>query len=347
MKKFLILLAGVLLSITLLSILVINNPSGQEFLLKRFATIAMEKSAPPIGDNELRVFVCGSSSPLPDPERAQACVAVLTSDHFFIIDAGAGSVINLMMSRLPFERLEGILVTHFHSDHIAAIPGINLNSWVAGRPQPLDVYGPVGISQVVQGLNIAYGQDRDYRVRHHGAELLPPALGVLKARPIKSEIVVADESFKITAFTANHDPVSPAISYRIDYKGRSVVVTGDTVVTDELKTQSGNLDLLLSDALSRPVIRILEETARQTQRPRNSKILHDIQDYHAGVSEVAALGKEANVRLTVLYHLVPPPANLLIEKIFQRDLPENVILSEDRMWLTLKAGESDIDVLWP
>ena len=51
-------------------------------------------------------------------------------------------------SRLPLERLEAVLLTHFHSDHIAALPEFNLNSWVLGRPKPLSVIGPAGSEDV-------------------------------------------------------------------------------------------------------------------------------------------------------------------------------------------------------
>jgi ribonuclease Z len=95
----------------------------------------------------LRVVVCGSASPLGnDPKRAQACIAVLTPEHFFIFDAGAGSQNRIGQAQLPMDRLSGVFLTHFHSDHIAALPDINLNAWVMGAKASLRVYGPVGVS---------------------------------------------------------------------------------------------------------------------------------------------------------------------------------------------------------
>ncbi len=119
----------------------------------------------------LRVFVCGSSSPLPAQGRAQACIAVLSPEHFFVIDSGAGSTLNIMTARLPTQRLDGVLLTHFHSDHIAELYELNLNSWVQGREHPLAVYGPEGVKQVVEGVNQTYELDVSYRVAHHGSDL--------------------------------------------------------------------------------------------------------------------------------------------------------------------------------
>ena len=71
----------------------------------------------------LRIAVCGSASPLGStPERAQACIAVITPDHFFIIDVGANAPTKISSMNLPVYRLQGIFLTHFHSDHISDIP---------------------------------------------------------------------------------------------------------------------------------------------------------------------------------------------------------------------------------
>ena len=130
----------------------------------------------------LQAFVCGSASPLGiDSGRAQACIAIVTPEHLFIFDAGAGSVQRLMQSRLPLDRINGVFLTHYHSDHIAALGDLNLNSWVNGRPAPLQVYGPVGINTVVAGFNMAYQLDRGYRTAHHGEDFLPSTAGLLQA----------------------------------------------------------------------------------------------------------------------------------------------------------------------
>ena len=70
----------------------------------------------------LKVFMCGTSSPLPAPGRAQACVAILAGEILYIVDAGAGSAQVATPVIVPLENLQAIFLTHFHSDHIAALP---------------------------------------------------------------------------------------------------------------------------------------------------------------------------------------------------------------------------------
>ena len=104
-----------------------------------FSTVsdAQLPSSSPVGFDGLKITLCGTSSPLPAPGRAQACVAVETPEHLYLIDAGSGSAATANLAGIPTAKLRGILLTHFHSDHISDIGDFNLNSWVAGRPAPL------------------------------------------------------------------------------------------------------------------------------------------------------------------------------------------------------------------
>jgi ribonuclease Z len=322
-----------------------STRTGQDFLLERFIAATMSARAEPF--DGLRVFMCGTSSPLPGPGRAQSCVAISAGERLYIVDAGAGSTLTLNLGGVPMYQLKSVLLTHFHSDHIAAVGDINLASWVAGRPEPLVVMGPTGVDRIVNAFNELYALDRGYRVAHHGADLLPPALGVMEPRTIRPGVVLDDGGLRITAFEVDHAPVEPSLGYRFDYRGRSVVVSGDSVATDTLIQAAQGADLLLHDAISLPIVRALEQGARAAGRDRQAKILHDIQGYHASTDSLAAVASAANVRQLAVYHLVPPPRNFLMEKIFRRDLPWGTIVTEDGMTFDLPADEDSIRVRSP
>ena len=290
----------------------------------------------------LQVFMCGTSSPLPDPDRAQACVAVLAGESLYLVDTGAGSARVATLGRLPLERLEAVFLTHFHSDHIAALPEFNLNSWVAGRPWPLAVFGPMGVSEVVDGLNAAYRLDSTYRVAHHGEELMPPDLGVMQANQMEAGTTQEFGDLAINSFEVNHDPIRPAFGYRFDYRGRSVVVSGDAIITAGLIDAATGADLLLQDALSLPIIQTLEQASAGS---RMEKILHDIQDYHAHTDDLSDLVEQSGVQKLALYHLVPPPSNALFAKIFSRNLPEAAVITRDGMIFELPAGSQEVRVV--
>ncbi|MBV1879333.1 MAG: MBL fold metallo-hydrolase [Pseudomonadales bacterium] len=334
----------IVIVIVLLASWVWHSEAGQNWLLERAVTAAIKRPSTMASYDGLKVFLCGTSSPLPGPGRAQACVAILAGESVYLVDAGAGSAQVAALGRLPLARLEAVFLTHFHSDHIAALPEFNLNSWVAGRQQPLAVYGPVGVAEVVAGLNSAYRLDLTYRVAHHGAQLLPPGLGVMEARLMAAGSVLEMGDLTISSFLVNHDPVQPAVGYRFDYRGRSVVISGDATITPALIEAATGADLLLQDTLSLPIIKSLE---RASAGSRMAKIFFDIRDYHAHTSDLAALVEQSGVAQLALYHLIPPPQNALLVKVFMRDVPQGTVLTEDGMIFELPAASADILIVDP
>ena len=344
MKTLLKIVAALLAVIIAIGTLVWNSRAGQDWLLELAVDAAMNRPSQFGEFDGLRVFFCGTSSPLPDPSRAQACIAILAGDAMYLVDTGAGSARVAALAQLPLERLENVFLTHFHSDHIAALPDFNLNSWVAGRSKPLSVYGPNGVSEVVDGFNAAHHLDRSYRVAHHGAELLDPAIGAMRSVPMDTDTTLTFGELEVSSFEVDHDPVRPAVGYRFDYRGRSVVISGDSVVTDSLTDIATGADLLLHDALSLPIVQGLE---RGMAGSRMEHILLDIQNYHAHTSDLDELVADSGVKQLILYHLVPPPGNALFEKIFARDVPEGTVISIDGMIVELPAGSESIDVIYP
>jgi ribonuclease Z len=294
----------------------------------------------------MRVVICGSGSPLGNvSDRAQACVAVITPEHLFLFDVGARSPLRIAQARLPMNRLGGVFLTHFHSDHIAGLPDVNLASWVQGRRASLEVHGPAGIDTVIAGLNQAYQLDRGYRVAHHGSDLLPPGAGSMTAVQFTpGEVVWQDGLLTVTSFMVDHTPVSPAVGYRVDYGGRSVVISGDTVITDSLFAAARGADLLLHDALSRTLLDPMISAATELKLPILPRILTDVIDYHADATGIEAMAADAGIRQLAYYHLVPVPGNALAEKMFARGLAPETILVRDLQTFDLPAGSTEIRI---
>ena len=342
MKKVLYVIVSLVAAVAMLATIVYNTAAGQDAILDRALKAQFSRS--PVAVEGLRVVVCGSASPLGNnPDRAQACIAVLTPEHFFLFDVGAGSPSRLGQARLPMGRLDGVFLTHFHSDHIAGLPDVRLASWVQGRKQSLAVYGPPGINTVIDGFNLAYSLDNGYRVAHHGSELLPPAAGVMTAELFQpGEIAWQDELMTVTSIEVDHSPISPAVAYRIDYRGRSVVISGDTVATSALFEAAQGADLLLHDALSRPLLDPMSAAATELNVPVIPTIMTDVIDYHADSQNLEARAAEAGIKQLAYYHLVPAPPNALAEKIFARGLSPETILVHDLQTFDLPANSTEL-----
>lgn len=301
-------------------------------------------------DGNLNVVLCGTGSPLATEGRASACTAVLAGGHFFVVDVGQGALRNLGVWQLPLDRLDGVLLTHFHSDHITEVGEAVTQSWIAGRKDALPVYGPVGVDRVVAGFQEAYALDRSYRVAHHGADNMPPGSGMLAARivdlpaPDDVAVVFEGDGLRVTAFRVDHTPVEPAYGYRFDYAGRSAVVSGDTTRMDNLVRHAKGASVLVQEALAGHMIERVSRIAAEVGNPRLSKLSADILDYHTTPKEAVEMARDAGVELLVLTHLVPAPRNRLMEWMFLRGTDGiwdgEVVLGEDGMHVTLPPSST-------
>src|SRR5690606_20292256 len=119
-------------------------------------------------------------------------------------------------------------------------------------------------------------------------------------------VVVDDGGLKITAFAVHHAPIEPAVGYRITYKGRTAVISGDTTPTPSVEQAAQGADLLVHEALSPKLVGILEDGARKAGRDKLAKIMHDILDYHTTPEQAAEIAARAKVKALLLYHIVPP-----------------------------------------
>ena len=334
------------------------NPRVEQGIFDRAAErLAGSANTAPLADDALRVAICGSSAPLPSADRAKACVAVFAGGKFYVVDVGPESVENLVMWGIPLSSIGGVLLTHFHSDHIGDLGELNLQSWAAGRPAPLAVYGGPGVEAVVDGFNIAYRLDQGYRTAHHTAKAMPPETWPMRARPIalpgastpakdRTAVVLDEGGLRITAIEVDHAPIEPAYAYRFDYKGRSALITGDLKAHAPLSAAARGADLMVSEAISLSMTRALGNGARAAGRDQAAKIMHDIEDYHITPEQSAWLANEAGVKLLVFYHLLPAPDGWLPRRLFAQGIDEARqgawTIANDGSLYTLPLGSREI-----
>jgi len=326
--------------------IVMRVPAVEDRLFEGALEKAMTAPGARIFDDDgLNVFFCGTGSPLPSAKRAQTCTAVIAGDRFFLVDAGTGSFENIQAAGIPAARLAGVLLTHFHSDHIGDLSEVNLGSWVTTRPAPLTIYGPAGVERVVAGENEAFALDAEYRIAHHGKGVVPLRSKGMVAQVFDgaAAVTVLDENgLKITAFPVKHDPIVPAVGYRFDYQGRSVVISGDTAYSDSLVAAAKGVDVLIHEAQANHMVAKMQRAAAETGNAALAKIFGDIQNYHTTPAEAARAANEAGAGWLILTHLTPAPDNAVAKRIFLRGVkavrPTKVRLADDRLLITMPKG---------
>lgn len=302
----------------------------------------------------LTVAFCGTGSPLPDPSRAQSCTAVIAGDRVFIVDSGAGSARNLVLMGVRGRQVEALLLTHFHSDHISDAYALALQRWVdSGQTTPLTVYGPAGVDAVMSGFSAAYALDGSYRTGHHGEAIAPPGgFGFDAVEFAGGEggpvTVFQDTDLTIRAMRVDHEPASPAVAYRFDYKGRSAVISGDLILerSPHFADLARGADLLVMEALQPRLVSLITQQARLAGRPDLATITDDILDYHTTPEAAADAARIAGARALMLTHIVPALPSRLLHPAFLGDARSRfsgpLRIAEDGAVVVMPAGSDAV-----
>ena len=164
----------------------------------------------------------------------------------------------------------------------------------------------------------------------------------------QQKIVFEHQGLTVTAFPVDHEPVSPAVGYRFDYRGRSLVVSGDTAKAQSVIEASHNVDLLVHEALSAKLVSLMQQAAARANQPIVERIAVDIPDYHTTPKEAAEVAAEANARALLYYHIVPALPMPGMESIFVDGVEEiyqgRIEIGVDGSMVSLPADSTDI--LW-
>lgn len=307
---------------------------------------------PLLHDGKMHVFLIGTGAPEAEMEniRRPACVAVVVDGQFLLIDAGEGAIQTIAGLGLPYESISTIFMTHWHSDHFGGLGQVINASWIHGRKNKLDIYGPYGTNQVVGALSRAYELDTIFRSSTvHG--FLDPNIATGIAHeidpPEAGSEVYSRGDIHISAFPVEHSPVVPAFGYVIKYHGAKVVISGDTCIVKSLEEQSQDADLLISEAFSHPLSRLEMNGAVATQ------IIVDLSKYHADSLELAKMAQRAHVKHLVLTHLVPSiPTTDEAKRAFTAGMSDlykgDLVVSDDGDQVAVKstgAGVCEVEYL--
>lgn len=243
------------------------------------------------------VVLTGTGVPVPDPERAGPGTLVRTGGLALQVDVGRATVMRLAGAGTRPEDVDAVLLTHHHSDHLTGLADLLLTRWIGGAHRTTIVAPDGPAADFAERALDPWADDIDVRVAHvgHGG---PPAVDVHRfpAGPEPVEVWRRDDVV-VRAVSVRHEPVLPAVAYRIDGPDGGVVVSGDTAVCAEVERLAEGAEVLVHEVFLRSL----------TEATRADAHLQALAAYHADAVDLGAMAARAGVPRLVLTHLIPPP----------------------------------------
>lgn len=324
-----------------------------EAMFKRGMTRNVERNLIEELPDGLHVGLCGTGSPMSDVTRKGPCNFIIAGKSLFIVDMGAGAARNLGPMGVSAGATKAVFLTHYHSDHIDGLGDFLIQRWAnSGAAAPLPIYGPEGVKEVVGAFNAAMSFDKSYRIAEHGDAMPESGFGG-EAREFTTgesgaAIVWDRDGLKVTAFTVNHGKIHPAVGYRFDYKGRSVVVSGDTAASDNLVKNADDADILIHEALNEDMVDAMGSAFAKDGRTRLQKIFKEIKAIHTSPVAAAEIATRSKAKALVFSHIIPPVPSPMIEGYFTKGAKEKfsgkIVLGKDGMLFSLPADGSAMSV---
>ncbi len=247
-------------------------------------------------DDEFRVTLIGTGAPVPRIDRFGPSTLVEVAGQQLLFDAGRGATQRLLQLGIPLRDLDGVFLTHFHSDHVSGLPDLWMTGWLpppfGRRSEPFEVWGPTGTKNLLEHLGLAFEANTNIRIPD---ELLPPAGIELLAHEFESNGVVYEKAgVRVTAFAVEHgDLIKPAYGYRVDYDERAVVISGDTRYDKNLIAAANGADLLIHE-----VAMASDEILESSERFRR------IFSHHTTPEQAGEVFKQVRPKLAVFTHIV-------------------------------------------
>jgi ribonuclease Z len=239
----------------------------------------------------IRVTLLGTGTPRPFMDRFGPSILVEAGNEKLIVDVGRGAMQRLFQLGVSYADITGVLLTHLHSDHTVGLPDLWLTGWlISNRTKPLELWGPAGTRKMAAALQSAYSFDLDIRVRD---DKVPAEGGRLVAHDISEQVVFDRGGVKVTSFLVDHGLVRPALGYRVDAGGHSVVLSGDTRYSPNLIAHAKGADLLIH-----------EVGAASAQQMSSDPHTRTIIAHHTTPQDAARVFNTVRPKLAVFSHIV-------------------------------------------
>jgi len=274
------------------------------------------------------VTTLGTGTPILNPNRASQSILVEVAGYKLLFDTGRNVATRLKQANIPPALVTDVFFTHFHSDHTVGFADFWLSSWLpagGARSIPLNVSGPAGTLNLIEGHRIAFDDDIKIRTKDQGLPFKGVDINVKQFN--KCGKVFDQDGIVITSFEVDHgEAIKPNWGYKIEYSGKTVIISGDSKNDPQVSHIAKGSDLLFhSLGAARKEIQGYDDVAAILQ-------------HHTTPLEAAKIFSNSKPKLAVLVHMVllgkpnfPPMSKQEILETIQKVYDGPITIAEDLM----------------
>lgn len=276
-------------------------------------------------ESDFKVTLLGTGSPVLSSERFSNSTLVEVGGQKLLFDVGRGSTIRLNELNVSPGMIDKLFITHLHHDHIMGfddllITGAAVPDSRGVRENRMQIWGPKGTESWVDHTIESYQADIEVRKKVEGASLGMEA----EVQEIEEGLVYERDGIEVIAFEVDHGPMEEAYGYRINYDGRSVVISGDTTYNDNLIKHAQGTDLLIHEVV---VVKEGPDVEYRSEAHKN------IEAYHTTPEQAGEVFNQVKPKLAVYTHLalLIPESQTNIEERTEKIYGGEVVVGEDLM----------------
>lgn len=293
----------------------------------------------PAASSDIVVTLLGTGGPEPTATRFGPATLVQAGGLSLLFDVGRGATIRLYQLGISSGKgIDAVFLTHYHSDHVEGLPDLWMTGYMFGpfgsRSKPMRLWGPAdgasgGVTRIAKGLMETFSDD--VRIRQADEQIAPAATGI-EAHDFRGDGVIFEEAgVKVTAFAG--DLIKPSVGYRVDYGSRSVTISGDTKLDENLIRHAAGTDLLIHE--------VFAMSAQLAKLP----LLKPVAAHHTAPEEAGTVFSRVKPKLAAYTHVIA--LGITAEEIVSRtrsSYPGPLEAGEDLMRFTV--GEAVTAKRW-
>lgn len=157
------------------------------------------------------ITILGSSSATPTSDRHPTSQFLNINEHFFLLDCGEGTQMQLLRYKLKASKINHIFISHLHGDHYFGLIGLLSSQHLQGRVNPLHVYGPAELEEI---LNIQF--------KYSQTELKFPLIFHTHSFEVSEQILETDD-ITVSTIVLSHRIPCTGYLFREKQKKRKII----------------------------------------------------------------------------------------------------------------------------